>query len=34
MELGDAVILVSSGRAILDINDIFDDSVLTRGMER
>ncbi len=34
LELGDTVILVASGRAILDINDIFDDSVLTRGMGR
>ena len=33
LELGDTVILVASGRAILDINDIFDDSVLDRRMD-
>ncbi len=33
LELGDSVILVSSGRTILDLNDIFDDSVLPWGME-
>ena len=33
IEPGDTVIIISSGHGILDINDIFDDSVLDRRTE-
>lgn len=31
IELGDTVIIISSNQGILDINDIFDDSILDLG---